>query len=172
MNKSDVAKLVFMLKEFYPNSQENSSIENRVNAWFLILQGYNYKEAEAAILAFAATDTKGFMPSVGQIVDKITKQKSGSEMTEMEAWGYVQKATGNSLYNSVEEYEKLPPAIKCLVGSHNQLREWALMNNSEFNTVVQSNFMRSFRASQAEKREQLAIPEKVKNIAITDGEKR
>lgn len=172
MTKSEVAKLVFMLKEFFPNSTENSSIENRVNAWFLILQGYNYKEAEAAVLAFAATDKKGFMPSVGQIVDRITKIKAGSEMTEMEAWGYIQKATGNSLYNSAEEYEKLPPAIKPLVGSHNQLREWAMMQSSEFNTVVQSNFMRSFRASQAENREQLALPEQVKNIALPDGEKR
>lgn len=166
MTKKETAQLIFLLKEYYPNSFESSSIENRVMAWHLIMKDYPYPEAEAAVLAFVATDTKGFMPSVGQIVDKLTSLKGGQQLTEMEAWSLVQRACKNSLYNAAEEYKKLPEVIQRIVGSHNQLRDWAMCDQQEFNTVIQSNFMRSYKARAAGEREMLALPQSVKAVLL------
>lgn len=166
MTKKETAQLLFLLKEYYPNSFESSSIENRVTAWHLILKDYPYQEAEAAVVAFVSADARGFMPSVGQIVDKLTSLKAGQQITEMEAWWLVQKACTNSLYNAAEEFQKLPPVVQRIVGSHNTLREWAMCERHTFNTVIQSNFMRSYTARAAGEREMLALPQNVKEVLL------
>lgn len=166
MTKKETAQLLFLLKEYYPHSFESSSIENRVTAWHLILRDYPYQEAEAAVLAFASTDARGFMPSVGQIVDKLNSLKAGRQLTEMEAWSLVQKACANSLYNAADEYKKLPPTVQRIVGSHNTLREWAMCDQQTFNTVIQSNFMRSYTARAAGEREMMALPQNVKEVLL------
>lgn len=171
MTKKETAQIIFLLKEYYPASFESSNLENRVQAWHLILKDFDYKEAEAAVVAFVSTDTKGFMPSVGQIVDKITSLKAGPEMTEMEAWALVQRACKNSLYNAAEEFAKLPEVVRRIVGSHNQLRDWAMCSQDEFNTVIQSNFMRSYRARAASEKEMLKLPESVKAVLLPIAER-
>ena len=82
MTKAETAKLIAMLKEYYPRDYESTDIVSRVNAWHVILQDYDYKEATAALLAFVATDLKGFAPTVGQIIDKMQFIKSVNELTE------------------------------------------------------------------------------------------
>lgn len=72
MTKKETAQILFLLKEYYPNSIESSSLENRVNAWYLVLKDHDYQTIQAAMVAFVATDTKGFMPSVGQLLEKAT----------------------------------------------------------------------------------------------------
>jgi hypothetical protein len=79
-------------------------------------------------------------------------------MTEQEAWGYVAKALSRSGYYAQEEFEKLPEQIQRVVGSANQLRDWAMVDNDTLQTVVASNFQRSFRARAKNDKEYLAIP--------------
>jgi hypothetical protein len=70
-----------------------------------------------------------------------------NEMTEAEAWALVRKAASNSFYGqAAKEFDKLPPILQRLVGTPNQLRDWGMMDSNEFNTVVASNFQRSYRA--------------------------
>ena len=76
----------------------------------------------------------------------------------------VKNAIRNSLYNAKEEYYKLPENIQRLVGSPSTLREWAMLDISELDTVVQSNFMRSYKARQEHEKEYLALPKSVREI--------
>ena len=164
MTKKETAKIIFLLKEYYPNSLESSDLENRVNAWYLVLKDNDFQTIQAAMMAFVTTDTKGFMPSVGQLIEKAVSMTTKPEMTELEAWGYVSKALRNSTYGAEEEFAKLPPHVKEAVGSHHQLQEWAMMDASEVETVISSNFQRSFRTVAKRGKDYMALPRSVKNF--------
>ena len=48
------------------------------------------------------------------------------------------------------------------MGSPRQLADWELLPNDEIDTIIQSNFMRSFRARAEKERELLALPADVR----------
>ena len=50
------------------------------------------------------------------------------------------------------------------MGSPDSLREWALMEAGTFHSVIQSNFMRSYRASRGRKRALEELPESVRGM--------
>lgn len=117
-----------------------------------------------AVKAHIAMDEKGFPPVIGQIKNKIQALSQKSIVTEFEAWEKVKNAVRNSLYNCAEEYSKLPENIQKLVGSPLTLREWAMLDISELDTVVQSNFMRSYKARIEHEKEYLAMPKSVREF--------
>lgn len=117
-----------------------------------------------AVKAHIATDEKGFPPVIGQIKNKIQSLSQKNIMTEFEAWEKVKRAVGNSLYNSYEEYNKLPENIQKLVGSPLTLSQWAMLDVSELDTVVQSNFMRSYRAQTEHEKNTQALPKSVREF--------
>lgn len=66
------------------------------------------------------------------------------------------------LYNAREEYDKLPPVVQCVVGSSSQLKEWAMMDAETVQSVVASNFQRSYMARAERERERMALPSAVR----------
>ena len=55
-------------------------------------------------------------------------------------------------------FERLPELLQRIVGSPDQLAEWERVDDDMIDTVIQSNFMRSFRTRAANEREYLALP--------------
>lgn len=163
MTREETAKIVAIIKEYYPRDIEATNIKNRIEAWSLALKDYEYSIVQMAVIAFATQDVKGFAPGVGQIIDKIIRLRgSVNELTEMEAWNLVQKAVAKSNYYADQEFEKLPPLIQKIIGSPSQLKEWARIDIKEFNTVIQSNFMRSFTAKSMKEVEYSVLPSNIK----------
>lgn len=166
MNKREVAQILAILKEYYPRDFVNSDLQTKVEAWYLILQDYDYKLTQNAVISFVSSDLNGFMPSVGQIVDKINKLTNKNQLTENEAWDLVYKALGNSTYNSVQEFDKLPKEVQRSVGSPDMLRSWSQLELDEIQTVIQSNFMRSFKTASKQIKEYDLLPENVKKFTL------
>jgi hypothetical protein len=125
----------------------------------------------AAVKSHIATDTKGFPPVIGQIKEQITKLTQPKMMTEAEAWGLVWRAVCNSGYHAQSEYDALPPLLQRLVGSPSQLHDWALMDADEVQSVVASNFMRSYRVRAKDWQEYQALPGAIRERldALADG---
>lgn len=164
MTKEQTAKLIAIIKEFYPNDKEATDINNRVNTWYKIFKDYDFNEIQMAVVTFVTQDTKGFPPSVGQIIDKLNSLKNtNNQLTEMEAWTLVRKAIGNSNYNATQEFEKLPELIQQILGSPNTLKEWGLIEKPETLQVIASNFMRSYVAKATKFKECQTLPSNVKN---------
>ena len=81
----------------------------------------------------------------------------------MEAWGLVYRAICNSSYDSEKRFNELPETIQRLVGTPKQLREWATTENLNV-SVIQSNFMRSYKVM-AERKEMIdRLPDSCKNL--------
>ena len=96
------------------------------------------------------------------VKSKIALITQPAQMSEMEAWQMVVSAI--SYYNASETFERLPPILRRIIGSPNQLREWAVMESETVNSVVQSNFMRSYKAVAAREKEHAMLPESTKQM--------
>lgn len=167
MTMEDTIQMFAILKAAYPSFYKGMSrqdAEGILNLWQSMFSDDPVEVVASAVKAHIASDTKGFPPHIGAIKEAIRKVNTPEEMTEMEAWGYVQKAITNSYYNSKDEFDKLPPTVQRLVGSANQLREWSMMDLETVSSVVASNFQRSYKARAASEREYQKLPGDVKQI--------
>lgn len=167
MDRTETAGILAVLRAAYPNFYKGMSRDELVSIvglWSEMLADYPAGVVAAAVKAHIAADRKGYPPHIGAIIDAIGKVTKTDDLTEGEAWALIAKATLNSTYNSEAEFNKLPVLLQRIVGSHNQLRDWALMPRETVQSVVQSNFLRSFRARAEHDREYLAMPEHVRGF--------
>lgn len=167
MTYDETLSIMAVLKAAYPNfyrDMKRSEAEGIVSLWTEMFKDEPAEIVAVAVKAHIVNDKKGFPPHIGAIKEAILKIKRPDEMTEMEAWALVDKATRNAKYGAREEFEKLPPLIQRLVGSPNQLREWAMMESDKVASIVSSNFQRSFRARATSEREFLALPADVRGV--------
>lgn len=176
MNRIDTIKLMAVLQTAYPQFYAKKTNEEMNDAINLYMDMFEDEPAELvgmAVKALIKTRTSTWPPSIGEINETIMKIAHPEEMTEQEAWQCVAVALRNSAYNSSAEFEKLPPVVQRLVGSPSQLREWGQMDSDTVNSVVASNFQRSYRARAKNERDYLALPSSVKSYmaAIADGMK-
>lgn len=146
----------------YPNYKPND-ISETVDVWHMMLSDYDYNLVAMALKAYILSDTSGFAPSIGQLVDKMKSITSPQELNEMEAWSLVCDALKNCGYNYVEEYAKLPPLVQKAVGLPTQLQTWALTENLN-KDVVGSNFMRCYRIEVERQNEISKMPQDVKEL--------
>lgn len=146
----------------YPNFKL-VDVDFAANTWSNILSDCTYDQASLALKAYIRSDSSGFAPSPGQLIDKMQNFVFEKELNEIEAWSLVNRAIKNSGYNSVEEFDKLPETVKGAVGSPEQLRAWAL--DSSYNeSVISSQFMRTYRTESARKTEFRKLPSYMNDI--------
>lgn len=171
MDRVESAKILAVIKGAYPMSYQGVDVDSIIALWQEMFADEDYSLVAMAVKAFIAVDTKGFPPSIGMVKDYILKLKKPQEMTEMEAWGLIRKAIGNSGYNAQEEFNSLPETLRQIIGSPNVLREWAMVDLSEVETVIQSNFMRSYKVKVQRVKEWAALPDEVKKVSAALAEK-
>lgn len=165
MTREDTMEMLMTMQAAYPNYHVADKTV-AINTWHLMLQGYDKPVVMGALQAFILSDTKGFAPSIGQIVEKIQTTTRPLELSEMEAWDLVAKAVRNGNYGSEQEFEKLPPKVQKAVGSPGQIAKWAAIPSDELHTVGQSNFLRSYRAIIIREKEQEKLPPKLRQLSV------
>jgi hypothetical protein len=57
----------------------------------------------------------------------------------------VKRAIQDGNYHSAERFEELPPLVQKAVGGANMIRQWAMSDTDDVNTVIASNFQRNYR---------------------------
>ena len=172
MTREDTIKILSVLRGAYPAFYRDitkQEAESTIALWESMFDEEPYELVGAAVKAFIAGDGKGFPPAIGQIKERIRQITTPEDMTEQEAWAMVSKALRNSTYGSMEEFAKLPPEVQAVVHDPGQLKQWAMSPADEVETVIASNFMRSFRAKQKASKEYMALPTSVKQLMIAAG---
>lgn len=165
MTRDDMKKILFIMSKAYPTFQVKDSEE--VDLWHEMLKDYEFQGIAAALKAYIATNNTAFAPSIGQLIGQYHSLVQQDQMSELQAWSYVRKALNNGLYGYVQEFEKLPPVIQQAVGSADNLHSWAISDLESIETVVQSNFLRSYRQCVAREKAARRIPVDVKNLIGT-----
>lgn len=167
MDRTETMKILSVLRGAYPAFYRDTSrqeAEAIVSLWADMFAEDEYMLVAAAVKSLIVADKKGFPPVIGQVKEYIRKLTAPQEMTEQEAWALVAKAIRNGTWGAKEEFEALPPKIQRIVGSPQQLTDWAKMDSDSVHSVVASNFQRSFRAKAKADKEYAALPSEVKAI--------
>lgn len=167
MDRLETAEILTVLKAAYPQFYNGLSVEDAngiVDLWAEMFKDEPAAVVALAVKAMIASRTNTFPPNIGEVKAQTLKMQMPQEMTAAEAWALVYRAISNSSYCAREEYDRLPPAIQRLVGSPNQLREWGMMNSETVQSVVASNFQRSYTARVKSDREYMTLPSDIKQM--------
>lgn len=165
MTRDEIKEMLMVIQAAYPNYKPQDKTV-AVNTWYMMLKDYEKEVVEAALKIYIASDTSGFAPAIGQLIDKINTITAPPELNSMTAWGLVSKALRNGCYGAEQEFEKLPMTVKRAVGSPDNLRHWAQSDSKSIETVIQSNFIRSYEAEVRRKNEAAKTPKDV--MALID----
>lgn len=172
MNRAETLQIMSILRTAYPSYYKGMSkneAESVVALWTDRFSQDDPQQVVQAVYAFIDSASP-FPPNIGQVKEKMRSIFHTEEMTEQEAWQKIAAACTNGIYDSEREFEKLPPTLKRLVGSPNQLREWAMLDASELQTVVASNVQRSYREVAKREREIAALPENIRKTLTAVGD--
>lgn len=167
MTRDDAIMILAVLKAAYPHSFKDLTRrdgEAMVSLWQMQFASESYQEVSAAVNALIATRTAGYSPTIGEVKEQLYRLHSVDELTEGEAWSLVYKALSNGYYGYQKEYEKLPEVVQRAVGRPEQLREWSQMETETVQSVVASNFMRSYRTMKERAKEAAKLPESVRQM--------
>ena len=157
MTRQEALAIMAMLKTAYPSFYKDLSKEElnaAVNLWATMFAddpAYIVTEAVKSLMC-----TLKYPPTIADVKEKIAMITQPPTMTEMEAWQKVRRAI--SYYDADETFAQLPPILQKIVGSPSVLRQWAQMEAEIVDSVIQSNFMRSYKARVAHEKEYAMLP--------------
>lgn len=165
MTKAETIQLIAMIKTAYPKyfiSNNKDEVVLQVNVWHEMFIEDPYEIVVQAIKSLICS--LKFPPTIADVREKINFIMQPEELSEMEAWGKVLRAIQNSAYFSSEEFNKLPDIIQRVVGTPNQLVIWGQMDIETVNSVIQSNFMRSYKATYTRNKTFNELPQSTKDL--------
>lgn len=163
MTRDECKKILIILDASYPNLKIED-MTSTIDSWFIFLQDYDYKTIEAGLKIFISTSGSSFAPSVSELIAYSRKPKELQETDAATAWVQVRNAIRRGIYYSHEDFEKFPDDVKKVVGSPSQIYTWAQMESKEIDTVIWSNFKKSYDTIQNRRREFSALPNEVKAL--------
>ena len=140
--------------------------------WHDIFREDDVRLVQAAVKLYV--NQEKFAPKPADIRENIRELTAEREQTEMEAWNLMRKAIRGASMESwsrtltedgpgdpsaVVQFRKLPEHLQLIVGSPEQLADWERLDSKQLDTVIQSNFMRSYRSVSAERERMAMLPE-------------
>ena len=144
MTEKETNQLLSMIVEVYPAFKKDRDPKFTAKLWQTLFQKVVFDDAKKALLIFIATDTRGFAPVPGKLLEIISNATQKQEMSGIEAWERVKKAASRSLYYSGDEFRKLPPAIQTVVRSPDTLHQWASMDEWSLQHSIEPWFLRAY----------------------------
>lgn len=166
MTRTETAKIIALLQSEYPNSfskLDKQAFDLKFELWASEFANDPFEAVYTALRMYMETGEQ-FAPNIGQVRKRMRMQQEQDEISEGEAFGMVAKACRNGSYGYMKEYAKLPPDVQKAVGRPEQLRDWAKLDENDFQTIAGSQFLRSFRAVRTRKKETEAYPPALKNM--------
>lgn len=163
MTREETVEIIHIVCDCYPNFKPED-LSRTIDAWQVMLEEYSCEQVAVALKAYITSNTSGFAPSVGEIVAKIQLVSQPQELDGMAAWGLVSKALRNGTYGAVEEFNKLPPLVRQAVGMPDNLKNWATSDYQTIETVIQSNFLRTYEVVVKRANEINRMPDNIKSL--------
>lgn len=163
MDREETKKIIRIICASYPNYKP-ADISETIDVWSNMLSEYSYEHIAVALKSYIATDTSGFAPSVGKLIQKANSLVGNGELNEIEAWTLVRKALRHDYEQAEKEFNKLPEMVQKAVGNPYQLCLWATSDIKSVETVIASNFMKTYKTEVQRAEEYARLPEDVKAI--------
>lgn len=164
MVASETRQLLEILEAIYPNFKITNP-EQTLAAWQFMLAEYDYNAVMLALKTYDNVSGSAFAPSPAQLKQMINKPQEIAQRTDLEAWTIVREAIGRSIYYAEAEFEQLPEDLQSVIRYPSVLRNWAQMDSETIDSVVASNFQKTYRAAQKRASEYALLPQTAKKMA-------
>ena len=158
MTREETKKMILYLHMAYRDFCGDKDLTSVVNIWHDAFKDYDVKVVEIAAKNYVKTNE--FAPTIAGVMKQI-RQISKTE-TETDLWALIQRAASNGIYNSAEEFEKLPPECQSFVGSADALKELSQIDMATMETVVKGQFLKRVEAIQSHQEVQKGLPAEVR----------
>ena len=169
MNEKQVLMILSILKAnygFWAKGLTNGDIDALVVLWLKQFEDYNPNVVANAVQAIIATDQSDYPPNIAKIKQMCNTLLNGNRMTEQEAWNYIKRALPNASVSSKTSWENFPKEVQELC-TPRDLVQWACYTDEkQVDTVIASNFMRSYREKVSQNKQQELLPNSVKRSII------
>ena len=156
MTREETKELLKEIQRLYPNFKAPDPT-GTLDAWARVLNQYPLQSMVYALTRFALSDSSGFAPTIGQLVESIREAADETALTAMEAWSMAMKAARRATYYAEEEFDKLPKDVQRAVGSPTVLRGWASADIESL-PAIQANFIRTYNARAKSERIAQSLP--------------
>ncbi len=161
MTSKETKAVLALMKAAYPNFYKDLPLEDLravVNLWQKQFEDYDGMTVLSAVNTLVSSRAEGFPPTIGAVKQQIMKLYAAELPSEGEAWAMVSLAARNGAYGWKAEFAALPPLVQKAVGSAEQLRAWALMEEGEVQTIVASTFKKAYRQLLSQEQERRLLP--------------
>lgn len=75
MTRDETVKIIRIMCDCYPNYKP-SNLSETVDVWNMMLENCTYEQVSVALKAYVFSDTSGFAPSIGQLINKLHEVQS------------------------------------------------------------------------------------------------
>ena len=150
MTREDTVKILRIISNTYP-SWKPQSMSEVADVWAKVFEQDDFEAIEAGLMAYIQNDTTGFAPSPGQIRAGIKKAVDPVSTIE-EDIAQLRKAVSEGIYHSEREFDELSEIMQLAVGSHQNIRAWAMQPIDEFESVTLSHVRRAYRNIEEQKK--------------------
>ncbi len=140
MTPKEFGELAAAIKTYFPRDNMIPT-DKAMDLWYEELKDLPYAVAQISLRKYVATNK--FPPTIADIRENAVAEE---EQNELSAWHMVYRAISDSAYHADERFAELPDIIQRAVASPGNLREWGQMDTETVNSVIQSQFLRSYRA--------------------------
>ena len=144
MTFDEFAVIAKVMNAAYASGDVMFTSAKQVEVWHSMLEDLDCEVAKKAVLNLIARSEK--KPTIAAIRKEYFELVAPDTLNEQAAWDMVRDGIRNGTYGAVDEFNKFPEVIQRAVGSPMSLTEWAALESSEVETVVQSLFKRAYRA--------------------------
>lgn len=166
MTKEQIIGLMKYFQAAYKGFYEGKDTQAVMTVWHDALADEDPKIVSQAAKNYVRTSE--FAPTVAGLMKQIDLIKRPQADTDM--WALISKAASNGLYNSAEEFEKLPPECQSFLGSASALKDLAQTDTGTMNTVVKGQFLKRVEAIREHQTVQRGLPAEVRQ-AIEDSKR-
>ena len=166
MTREETKMIIGMLGSVYSSEfdrKTDEQINTMIDVWTMLFEDEDADKIANATKAYLKSNANAFMPTPAMLIEKAYNMFAPKGMTELEAWGYISNAIRNGNYHAREEWENLPEEVQALC-SPNDIRDWASMDTSQVQTVVASNWQRSFKVKEKARQEYNRLPNETKSL--------
>lgn len=161
MTSDDAITILTMVQTAYP-SYKPLDINIAVELWADAFRDTPAEIVKTAVKAYIMGDHE-FAPNPGNINTLIYSMNALQEETPEELWArYVRPAIRDSNYHAEERFEKFPLDLQKVIAAPRVLAGWASLPTETVDSVIYSQFLKSYRGYMSEKRQQNAYPPEVR----------
>lgn len=131
MERENVKKLLAMMQGAYPNFNPSDKTVT-TNVWTIALKDYGENEVISAFKTYLKTNSSGFAPSPGQLIEEICQETHKDELSVNAAWDLVINAISDERQrNANGGYLTLPDIVQRAIGGRESFSKLKWMDDEE-----------------------------------------